>query len=93
MFKKRQEEAPAKEDFNKLKQQLDDGSFKKDLMGDGKRCCGFVDLELGMWFLGAVQIIYAVQGIFAIIFALCFFLYFKGINTDLLIYLIIMTIF
>ena len=93
MFKKSKDEAPTSGDFKKLKTEFDDGSFSKDLMGEGKRCCLIIDLELGMWFLGGVQCINAISGIFAIIFNACFFLYNKGIPMDYLIYLTVLTIF
>ena len=88
MFGKKKEEAPSKEDFSSLKGQFEDGSLKKDVMGtSGNHCCAFVDLEVGIWSLGAFQIITAVGTIYSTIFACCFFMYFKGMETDRLIFL------
>ena len=64
-----------------------DGSLKKDVMGSGdKHCCLIVDLEVGIWALGAWQIMYTVQTIFALIYTLCFFVYYKKIPMDYFIF-------
>ena len=60
-------------------------------MGTGdKHCCLFIELELGIWILGAFQIMYAVQSVMSIVFVMCFFMYYKSTPSDMVIYCIIM---
>ena len=62
---------------------------KSDIVGDGEKCCLVVKLEVGIWFLGASQIIYTVQTIWGYVMALCYVAYSGAdIKTSLALYIL-----
>ena len=61
---------------------------KSDMVGNGAKCCCVIKLEVGIWFLGAAQVINSVQTVWGYVMALCYTAYLNttDIKGDLLWY-------